>query len=105
MTLEQKDTCPEKLLLAIGQNLREQIEMVSRDDLENFESSCREQLALLEMARNLPQPATGRQEALVAEIGRLRTTLSLMLADSKRQLGQQLQRIGKGKTGLAGYQP
>jgi hypothetical protein len=95
----------DETLLQIQQNLRSQIEMVSSNNLEGFEESCRRQIPLLQRAQQIPTPLTQSRQAILRDITQLRTTLSLMLADGKREISDQLGRIGKGKRGLRGYAP
>jgi hypothetical protein len=84
-------------------NLRGQIDMVAQDRMDGFRDSCREQLELLRSAQGFSGPLSRDQQEAVAQIAELRNKLSLMLADSKTRLAEQLARVGKGKTGLAGY--
>jgi hypothetical protein len=84
-------------------NLRGQIDMVAQGRMDRFEESCHEQLELLQAAQRFSGPLNQAQEEVVVQIADLRNKLSLMLADSKNRLAEQLARVGKGKTGLAGY--
>jgi hypothetical protein len=96
-------TSLDQLLAAMHENLRHQINMVAQNRMEHFQESCQQQLLLLEATQRFSAPLSKDQEAAVARIADLRNKLSLMLADSKNRLADELSRIGKGKTGLAGY--